>query len=55
MEQVIYVSATYAFALIAAMAIAERRAARNHRKSSVGKADADGRVWTIIDREFIEE
>lgn len=54
MEQVIYVSATYAFALTA-MAIAERRAARNHRKSSLGKTDADGRVWTIIDREFIEE
>lgn len=55
MEQVIYVSVTYAFALIAALHAAERIAARNHRKSSMGKTDADGRVWTIIDREFIEE
>ena len=50
MEQV-YLSTAFAFALIAAKALENRRAPRKDRS----RKDADGRVWTIIDREFIEE
>ena len=54
MEQVYFATAV-AFAIIGAQAFSNWRARRNHRKSSIGKADADGRIWLIIDREFIEE
>ena len=51
----VYLAIAIAFAIIGAKAFLNRRARRNHRKSSIGKADADGRIWLIIDREFIEE
>lgn len=57
MEQV-YLSTAFAFALIAAKALENRRALRKDRS----RKDADGRVWIItgdadgyIGGEFIEE
>ena len=53
MKQV-YIAMAFTFAIIGAQAFSNWRAGRKHR-ASTGQADADGRIWLIVDREFIEE
>lgn len=54
MEQV-YIATAIAFAIIGRQAFINWRAERIHRKSHIGHEDAEGRIWLILDREYIEE